>query len=59
MRGQEGVAQVVLVGVEGQAGDWRVVGPHEDVLHVFCVKGGVLWLVLMTLTKPVEQPAAI
>lgn len=58
VRGQEGVAQGILVGVAGQTGHGRAVRPHQHVLDVLCVQAGVLWLALTTLMKPVEQPAA-
>ena len=34
MGGHECVPQILLVGIVGQAGDWRVVRPHQYVLHV-------------------------
>jgi len=34
MGGHECVAQILLVRIVGQAGDWRVVRPRQHVLHV-------------------------
>lgn len=54
----EGMPQVVLVGVEGQPGDRRVIGPFQDILHVFCMKGCLLWLEETIFMSPLEHPAA-
>lgn len=54
----ESMSEVILVGVEGQPSDRRVVGPFQDILHVFCMTDNLLWLEDTIFMSPLEHPAA-
>lgn len=54
----ESMSEVILVGVEGQPSDRRMIGSFQDILHVFCMTDNLLWLEDTIFMSPLEHPAA-
>lgn len=57
--GHQSVSKVVFIGIVGQSSYWGVIVAFQNVLHIFSLIHGLLWVDDSIFINPLEHPAAM